>query len=118
MSVDEQQVNEALRELDEAHRLQRIQRTEYRQRRRVLLESLESLESLEGHAADTGDTVRRAVPSCFVQQMDVLPEASGTGSAKGAATPTDFGAELLAMCAVLLSVIAVIVILYCWFAQS
>ena len=40
MSVREQQVNDALRVLDEMHRLCRIERDDYRQRRRRLLESL------------------------------------------------------------------------------
>ena len=40
MKVRERQVNEALRTLDEDHRLGRIARDEYRHRRRALLESL------------------------------------------------------------------------------
>jgi len=54
----ERQVNDALRVLDEMHRLGRIERDEYRQRRRRLLESL------RGEAPSDGrDTVRRRVPA-------------------------------------------------------
>jgi hypothetical protein len=57
MSQREQRTNEALRALDEAHRLGRIQRDEYRRRRRALLESLR-----DANRTDS-DTVRRAVPA-------------------------------------------------------
>ncbi|WP_414441646.1 hypothetical protein [Burkholderia sp. 22PA0106] len=59
MSVREQQVNDALRSLDEMHRQRRIARDEYRQRRRRLLDSLSEATELAGR-----DTVRRAVPDC------------------------------------------------------
>lgn len=58
MSVREQQVNNALRVLDEMHRLCRIERDEYRRRRRRLLESLSDATGCTGR-----DTVRRAVPA-------------------------------------------------------
>lgn len=57
MSVREQQVNDALRGLDEMHRLRRIERDEYRMRRRRLLESLG-----DPDGRTVRDTVRRAVP--------------------------------------------------------
>jgi hypothetical protein len=56
MSVQEQQVNDALRVLDERHRLCRIERDEYRRLRRQLLDSL-------NNAGAERDTVRRAVPA-------------------------------------------------------
>jgi hypothetical protein len=96
MSVDEQQVNEALRALDEAHRLQRIQRNEYRQRRRALLESLIRV------TAGAGDSERRV--------------SDGTRSAEGAAPRPGFGIRLLAACALLLCVVAGSTVLFCWSA--
>lgn len=56
--VRERQVNDALRVLDEMHRLGRIERDEYRQRRRRLLESLGGEASSDGR-----DTVRRRMPA-------------------------------------------------------
>ncbi|MGF6512513.1 hypothetical protein [Paraburkholderia sp. 32] len=113
MSVDEQQVNDALRTLDEAHRLQRIQRNEYRYRRRMLFESLGR------DTAGTGDTVRRVVLSGVMQQPDVSAEGHDAGSAasaEGGAVRTDLGARpLAAWAAVLLGVAAVGVMLFCWF---
>jgi hypothetical protein len=58
MKARERQVNEALRALDEDHRLHRIARDEYRDRRRALLESLG-----DEIAQAERDTVRRAVPA-------------------------------------------------------
>jgi hypothetical protein len=55
MSQHEQRVNEALRSLDEAHRLGHMQRDEYRRRRRALLEALRNRSCTER------DTVRRTV---------------------------------------------------------
>ncbi|MGF6807108.1 hypothetical protein OKW30_002234 [Paraburkholderia sp. Clong3] len=113
MNVDEQQVNDALRALDEAHRLQRIQRNEYRYRRRMLFESLGR------DTAGTGDTVRRVVLSGVMQQPDVLAEGHDAGSAasaEGGAVRTDLGARpLAAWAAVLFGVAAVGVMLFCWF---
>ncbi|MEX3899864.1 hypothetical protein [Paraburkholderia sp. BR10954] len=97
--MDEQQVNEALRALDAAHRLRRIQRNEYRQRRRVLLESMVR------DTADARDSERRA--------------ADGVRSAEGASPRRGFGIRLLAACALLLCVVGVSTVLVCWsaFAQ-
>ncbi|MEX3786421.1 hypothetical protein [Paraburkholderia sp. BR14374] len=96
MSVDEQQVNEALRALDVAHRLQRIQRNEYRQRRRVLLESMVR------DTAGAGNSERRA--------------ADGARSAEGVAPRRGYSVRLLGACALLLCVVVVSTVLFCWSA--
>lgn len=57
MSGREQQINDALRALDDMHRECRIERDDYRERRRCLLDSLSGTAQSIGH-----DTVRRAVP--------------------------------------------------------
>ncbi|MEX3809675.1 hypothetical protein AB3X96_05280 [Paraburkholderia sp. BR13439] len=94
--MDEQQVNEALRALDQAHRLQRIQRNEYRQRRRVLLESM------VGDTAGAGNSEGRA--------------ADGARSAEGATPRRGYGIRLLAACTLLLCVVVVSAVLFCWSA--
>jgi hypothetical protein len=76
MSVREQQVNDALRVLDEMHRLHRIERDEYRLRRRHLLESLGDRDE-----CTVRDTVRRAVPAGDTPPRRSLanpPEAAAT----------------------------------------
>jgi protein phosphatase len=117
-SADEQPVNEALRALDEAHRLQQIQRNEYRQRRRALLESLGR------DAAGAGDTVRRAAPFGIAHPTGVLPKDRDNGGAQrvdgeaaAAATRPHFGVRSLAACIVLLGAAAAGFMLLCWFSS-
>jgi hypothetical protein len=91
MSVREQQVNDALRVLDEMHRLCRIERGEYRRRRRRLLESLS-----DATGCTRRDTVRRVVPasepraeSTTVRRHDAgQPEAAPRGRRAGAGRAT------------------------------
>ena len=73
----EQQVNDALRALDEMHRLGRIERDAYRQRRRRLLDSL------VGEAPSDGrDTVRRSVPAGAARRQPVPIRRRDAGSAQ------------------------------------
>jgi hypothetical protein len=75
--VREQQVNDALRVLDEMHRLGRIERDAYRQRRRRLLDSL------VGEAPSDGrDTVRRSVPAGAARRQPVPIRRRDAGSAQ------------------------------------
>ncbi|WP_232221315.1 hypothetical protein [Burkholderia sp. WSM2232] len=75
--VRERQVNDALRMLDEMHRLGRIERDEYRQRRRRLLESL------GGEApSDDRDTVRRRVPARDTRREPVPFRRRDAGSTR------------------------------------
>jgi hypothetical protein len=109
MSVDEQQVNDALRALDEDHRLQRIRRDEYRQRRRALLESLAR------DTAGADDTVRRTVPRGIAFQRDASPDGRDARSSESAEDAGRAITRPLATCAVL-GMVAVSVLLVCWFA--
>jgi len=117
MSANEQQVNDALRALDEACRLQRIPRDEYRQRRRRLLESLGRTSAAPD---DTNDTVRRATPF-RVARPDVLCEGCDAGRTRSTDEPEDTttrpgsGTRPLAAFAVLLGVVAA-ASLFWWFA--
>ncbi|ASW03534.1 hypothetical protein [Paraburkholderia aromaticivorans] len=74
MSEREQQINDALRALDDMHRQCRIERDDYRQRRRHLLDSLSGAARNNGH-----DTVRRAVPVNDLQPTQVTPARDGAG---------------------------------------
>lgn len=101
MSMREQQVNDALRVLDEMHRLSRIERDEYRQRRRQLLESLCDATGCSGH-----DTVRRAVPRHDDDEAEVAALRSRRRGVRLAA----------AVCTVVLSVVAGAAV--CWFLMT
>jgi hypothetical protein len=112
MSVREQQVNDALRVLDEMHRLRRIERDEYRRRRRQLLDSLGDADGCSGR-----DTVRRAVPaaetlpgSTTVWRRDAgKPEADAPRGRR-------VGARLATVCVVVLGVVAGAAV--CWFLMT
>jgi hypothetical protein len=100
MNMREQQVNDALRALDEMRRLSRIERDEYRRRRRQLLESLCDATGCSGP-----DTVRRAVP----RHDDGNAEVRALRGRRSAA-------RLAAVCAVVLGVVACAAV--CWFLMT
>jgi hypothetical protein len=112
MSVREQQVNDALRVLDEMHRLCHIERDEYRRRRRQLLESLCDATGCSGR-----DTVRRAMPAA-----ETLPGSTTVWRRDAGKPEADVprgrrhGARLAAVCVVALGVVAGAAV--CWFLMT
>jgi hypothetical protein len=102
MKGRERQVNEALRTLDEDHRLGRIARDEYRHRRRALLESLG-----DEIAQAERETVRRAVPAYDMSTPGELGKArNGKAERKLNTSGTAFDAAWLIERAALLCAIA------------
>jgi hypothetical protein len=112
MSVREQQVNDALRELDEMHRLCRIERDQYRRRRRQLLESLCDATGCSGR-----DTVRRAVPAGATLSADTTVRRRDAGKPEVAAPHgRRLSARFAAVCVVVLGIAAGATV--CWFLMT
>ncbi|CAD6552137.1 hypothetical protein LMG28727_05343 [Paraburkholderia kirstenboschensis] len=114
MSVREQQVNDALRVLDEMHRLCRIERGDYRERRRRLLESLRDATERVGR-----DTVRRAVPQTDATAADgTAPRRDGARRSDAHGTRSRRTVvRRVAACAFALGVLACAAVL-CWFTMG
>ncbi|MFM0501531.1 hypothetical protein [Paraburkholderia caffeinilytica] len=108
-----QQVNDALRVLNEMHRLHRIERGEYRCRRRRLLESLG-----DAGGSTVPDTVRRAVPAGDTLPMPAPVQCADAGLADFAATgERRAGARWAAAC-VLTLVLAACAAAACWLVTA
>lgn len=113
MSVREQQVNDALRVLDEMHRLCRIERDDYRQRRRRLLESLSDATVRAGR-----DTVRHTVPGGDTRATGAtLRRRNANKSQAAKLRGRRSGARRIAMCTLALGVLACAAAWY-WFAMG
>jgi hypothetical protein len=118
MRQRERTTNDALRALDDAHRLGRIQRDEYRRRRRELLESLRDASRIEH------DTVRRAVPSHGVPvEAAAAPDGDARRLDETIAMHVDRAAHprclaRLAAFAALLGVAGLCVALACWLVST
>jgi hypothetical protein len=106
----EKQANDALRALDEMHRLCRIERDEYRWRRRQLLESFSNTTAGAGR-----DTVRRVLPtsewppantSLKKNQVDIR-DAAVKGERR-------YGARWTTACVMLIGVVAGAAVVYWW----
>jgi hypothetical protein len=125
MSVREQQVNDALRVLDEMHRLCRIEHDEYRQRRRQLLASLSDTTGGAGSITATGgigrtgrDTVRRAVPAGEPLLEGTTTQRHDAGKREVATTrDRHAGTGRTVVCVLLLGVVAGAAAV-CWFLMT
>jgi hypothetical protein len=122
-SVREQRVNDALRVLDEMHRLYRIERDDYRRQRRRLLDSLgdaagpvERSDRSDYTGLTQRDTVRRAVPAGEPMRANTtVRPTENDGDAHNTASRTRGpGLRRAVMCVVLLAVIAGAAAA-CWF---
>ncbi|CAB3775800.1 hypothetical protein LMG28614_00087 [Paraburkholderia ultramafica] len=113
MSVREQQVNDALRVLDEMHRLCSIERDEYRRRRRQLLESL-----CDASGCNGSDTVRRALPAGVTLSAGTTVPRHAAGKAEVAAPRgRRVSSRLATVCVVVLGVVAGAAAV-CWFLMT
>jgi hypothetical protein len=111
MKTRERQVNDALRGLDEDHRLHGLARDDYRQRRRVLLESLG-----DEIAQAERDTVRRMVPAYDTSTSSEMRKAcDGHAQRKRNRTGTRFDAVALMTRVALFGAVALcIVVMLCY----
>lgn len=113
MNMREQQINDTLRVLDEAHRLGHIERDEYRRRRRRLLESLCGAIRRGGP-----DTVRRAVPAGVTLFAHTTVPRDDAGHADVAALRDRWdGMRFAAVCLAVFSVLAGAAAVY-WFLTA
>lgn len=122
MTAREQEVNDALRVLDEMHRLCCVERDDYRQRRRRLLESLSDAAACAGR-----DMVRHTVTDRDTQGYT---QTHSTARARFAADRIEASVKAVAarergtdvrraaVCAFVFAALACAAVVVCWFVTG